>query len=357
MTQLKWRLLEGGGSALYELGVADDGALVGLPPPDAASSFSTLEAMAAEIGATAKVVRRIELVGARKRVEDARELAHRRRDRERDRPKTKTLARDKWRAKNAAAEAAVRISVLDDEEAPALVEDRSPSASPSPPTYTPHDPPALADFDEGLALFTMDAELDAGLVDFAVPPLRTNQFKPVRKSAPPPVYKPVPVSPVVVPASPASVVITNTISLPASPVPIPGAGLTKAEKRRISRDARRAERRRALAVPVPELAKEVTLTPVMEGIDAIVSASLEDLLAVSMSPTDVISLSVSPGNVSGVSTSASPADALIDGLTTISVSVDNSELELSTRIIVEVLVTRLADDDEDDGAFLDFEHI
>ncbi len=31
VTQLKWRLLEGGGQAYYELGVADSGALVGLP--------------------------------------------------------------------------------------------------------------------------------------------------------------------------------------------------------------------------------------------------------------------------------------------------------------------------------------
>ncbi|VDB82672.1 unnamed protein product [Peniophora sp. CBMAI 1063] len=352
VTQLKWRLLEGGGCALYELGVADDGALVGLPPPDAASSFSTLQAMAAEIGASARIIRHIELVGARKRAEDARELAHRRRDRERDRPKAKTLARQKWLAKKAAADASVRPSMLDDEEAPALVEDRSPSASPSPPTYTPHDPPALSDFDEGLALFTMDAELDAGLVDFAVPPLKMKQPKSTRRPLPaPPVVLPVSLAPSLAPT-----VITSTITLPASPVPIPGAGLTKAEKRRISRDARRAERRRALAVPVPGLDREAS-APTSEDSDSLLPASMEDALAVSMSPMEILGVSVSPADATGVSVSASPADALLDDLAALSVSANDSEFELSTRIIVEVLVTRLADQDDDDGAFLDFEHI
>ncbi|KAI6121195.1 hypothetical protein F5141DRAFT_1088535 [Pisolithus sp. B1] len=52
VTQLKWRLLEGGGQAYYEIGVADSGALVGLPRPELEESLETLETMAGEIGAS-----------------------------------------------------------------------------------------------------------------------------------------------------------------------------------------------------------------------------------------------------------------------------------------------------------------
>ena len=54
MTQLKYRLLEGGGQAFYEIGVADSGALVGLPRAALDASVETLEAMAGELGASAK---------------------------------------------------------------------------------------------------------------------------------------------------------------------------------------------------------------------------------------------------------------------------------------------------------------
>jgi len=42
VTQLKWRLLEGGGQAYYELGVADSGALIGLTRNDLEQSLETL---------------------------------------------------------------------------------------------------------------------------------------------------------------------------------------------------------------------------------------------------------------------------------------------------------------------------
>ena len=54
VTQLKWRLLEGGGQAYYELGVADSGALIGLPRADLEESLETLEMMAGEIGASSR---------------------------------------------------------------------------------------------------------------------------------------------------------------------------------------------------------------------------------------------------------------------------------------------------------------
>ncbi|KAI6129283.1 hypothetical protein EDD16DRAFT_1471158 [Pisolithus croceorrhizus] len=61
VTQLKWRLLEGGGQAYYEIGVADSGALVGLPRPELEESLETLETMAGEIGASVIVVKEIEV--------------------------------------------------------------------------------------------------------------------------------------------------------------------------------------------------------------------------------------------------------------------------------------------------------
>jgi len=64
VTQMKWRLLEGGGQAIYELGVADSGALVGLSPSDLCATLKTLRAMAAEIGAHVIIAKKIEVVGS-----------------------------------------------------------------------------------------------------------------------------------------------------------------------------------------------------------------------------------------------------------------------------------------------------
>jgi hypothetical protein len=61
VTQMKWRLLEGGGQAYYELGVADSGALVGLPRAELEQSLETLEMMAGEIGASVIVVKEVEV--------------------------------------------------------------------------------------------------------------------------------------------------------------------------------------------------------------------------------------------------------------------------------------------------------
>ena len=61
VTQLKWRLLEGGGQAYYELGVADSGDLIGLSRDELEQSLETLEMMAGEIGASVIVVKEIEV--------------------------------------------------------------------------------------------------------------------------------------------------------------------------------------------------------------------------------------------------------------------------------------------------------
>jgi len=61
VTQLKWRLLEGGGQAYYELGVADSGQLVGLSRIHLEQTLQTLEEMAGEIGASVIIVKEIEV--------------------------------------------------------------------------------------------------------------------------------------------------------------------------------------------------------------------------------------------------------------------------------------------------------
>jgi len=61
VTQLHWRLLEGGGRAIYEIGVRDDGALVGLNPKEMAKSLQVLNQMANSIGAVVKIVKELEL--------------------------------------------------------------------------------------------------------------------------------------------------------------------------------------------------------------------------------------------------------------------------------------------------------
>ncbi|KAH7102819.1 hypothetical protein BKA62DRAFT_698909 [Auriculariales sp. MPI-PUGE-AT-0066] len=65
VTQLKWRLLEGGGQAYYELGVADSGQLVGLSRRDLDLTLETLEQMAGEIGASVIIVKEVEVPAMR----------------------------------------------------------------------------------------------------------------------------------------------------------------------------------------------------------------------------------------------------------------------------------------------------
>ena len=57
VTQLKWRLLEGGGLAVYEIGVLDDGTLIGLDADSMKDSLKLLSLMAAEVGASCFVQR------------------------------------------------------------------------------------------------------------------------------------------------------------------------------------------------------------------------------------------------------------------------------------------------------------
>lgn len=58
VTQMKWRLREGQGEAIYEIGVSDNGKFQGLSDDDMTDSLSTLNKMAQSLGATTTVLRR-----------------------------------------------------------------------------------------------------------------------------------------------------------------------------------------------------------------------------------------------------------------------------------------------------------
>ncbi|CAG0924554.1 unnamed protein product, partial [Notodromas monacha] len=57
VTQMKWRLREGQGEAIYEIGVEDNGTLSGLGEHELETSLDTLSLMASRLGATVKVLR------------------------------------------------------------------------------------------------------------------------------------------------------------------------------------------------------------------------------------------------------------------------------------------------------------
>ncbi|KAI8097430.1 P-loop containing nucleoside triphosphate hydrolase protein [Halteromyces radiatus] len=61
ITQLKWRLTEGEGQALYELGVNDNGSLTGLSDQDMTATLNTLRRMAAALNAEVSIVQEMKI--------------------------------------------------------------------------------------------------------------------------------------------------------------------------------------------------------------------------------------------------------------------------------------------------------
>jgi hypothetical protein len=61
VTQMMWRLKQGKNEAIYELGLADDGTVIGLTRAEMDASLRTLERMASEVGATVIVLKEIVL--------------------------------------------------------------------------------------------------------------------------------------------------------------------------------------------------------------------------------------------------------------------------------------------------------
>ncbi|KAH8927430.1 hypothetical protein BT69DRAFT_1347317 [Atractiella rhizophila] len=74
ITQLKWRLAEGGGLALYEIGLLDSGTIVGLSREEMDASLDCLRRMADHLGAEVSVVREIEVAGAEGGVREVKRL-------------------------------------------------------------------------------------------------------------------------------------------------------------------------------------------------------------------------------------------------------------------------------------------
>ncbi|XP_054655578.1 GTP-binding protein 2 [Dunckerocampus dactyliophorus] len=61
VTQMKWRLQEGRGEAVYQIGVEDNGMLVGLSEEDMRASLTTLHKMAEKVGADMTILRHSEV--------------------------------------------------------------------------------------------------------------------------------------------------------------------------------------------------------------------------------------------------------------------------------------------------------
>lgn len=57
LTQLKWRLLQGGACCTYEIGVLDDGRCIGICPTEMRASLRVLASLASELGASVRVRR------------------------------------------------------------------------------------------------------------------------------------------------------------------------------------------------------------------------------------------------------------------------------------------------------------
>ncbi|XP_012287777.1 GTP-binding protein 2 isoform X2 [Orussus abietinus] len=64
VTQMKWRLQEGHGEAIYQIGVEDNGRLIGLSKDEMKASLKTLTDMATRLGATTSILR--ERIASRK---------------------------------------------------------------------------------------------------------------------------------------------------------------------------------------------------------------------------------------------------------------------------------------------------
>jgi len=59
VTQMKFRLIEGGGEAFYEIGISDDGSPTGITDDEMELSLDTLRRMAGELGADMSIIRKV----------------------------------------------------------------------------------------------------------------------------------------------------------------------------------------------------------------------------------------------------------------------------------------------------------
>ncbi|XKL59482.1 hypothetical protein PGB90_000498 [Kerria lacca] len=69
VSQMKWRLREGRGEAIYEIGVKDNGVLAGLSDSEISSSLQTLEQMSLQLDASMTILRKREIENDKKVIE------------------------------------------------------------------------------------------------------------------------------------------------------------------------------------------------------------------------------------------------------------------------------------------------
>lgn len=165
VTQLKWRLLEGGGQAYYELGVADSGVLVGLPRQQLEESLETLEMMAGEIGASVIVVKEVEVPPelsslAESQLErwDGRRSIKRKDLLKQDGSPTTSATKVETELSTSDATDVEETTCYSPAISPASLEGKSKFTQPLP-------SPNLLPFDPALAVFTMDVGED--VIDYA----------------------------------------------------------------------------------------------------------------------------------------------------------------------------------------------
>lgn len=178
VTQLKWRLLEGGGQAYYELGVADSGDLVGLGREELESSLDTLEMMAGEIGASVIVVKEIGVPAelAVRYQEDARNNgqhnswgdARGKRSRRRDRGLAMTYLDDDDSAAASTASFSTNTNTETEDDSGVTdngeIEEMQMTVVLQGPTASHR---AMTDVTDTIAVFAMDSELDSDVADAA----------------------------------------------------------------------------------------------------------------------------------------------------------------------------------------------
>lgn len=377
VTQLKWRLLEGGGQAYYELGVADSGALIGLSRADLEQSLETLEMMAGEIGASVIVVKEIEVPTAMVALADkvsayidpetgkwTEKMSNKRfRSGGRGGETTASGIETEIETETDTDDSPSLLSTPDYppvRETSILVEVRQPSSNPERPSS--QSSPFIAPFDDDLALFSMEGEpefdedadadkendatllpADADVPDFHLDIEISEVYKPrpFRRRTPHP---------------PGAGVFggkqgrkgaksvkeklgRNVLALPA-PLPtdashVPNRQEAKALLRRQARDRRREEKRKALLAGAADLA-----------------AGLENLhVTVESADLDVVSIPPTPALTAAMST-ATPSPALT---ATTLVNPDPDDVPAldakEPRLIVEALVVRKMSLDE---GYLDF---
>lgn len=386
---MKWRLLEGGGQAFYELGVADEGALVGLTPLDLADTLDTLYAMAKEIGAKVVVVKEIEVTGNKGREGRSAKEFVRKGGRDKERKERKERDRrakeEKLRIVSAGQPASLTPSSFGSTASFATTNDSDLelpdltrlSATPSPPTValsTPADaelesvPVIKVDLDDSLALFSMDPEPNLLDDDDAlqlppvskplVPPTRTQRFTIDLESPNARAIACIPSPPLT--ATPAGAMsLSPTFMSPLSALTSPltfaanatasrnavTPAMTKAQKRRVARDLRRSLRKRALEDPI------VNPNPV-EHDSVSLGAQAAESVEIVMTAEDVVP-------AIDLEASHAPGDELAEILEGMKLEANgkaeaSAPVDMVPRLIVEAMVVRELDLDE---AFLDFTRV